>query len=99
MKPYTLIIIPRWFYDKHRPAIETTANWKTYWRGSSEFMVCCVLTLEISKVGGGYNREQLLDYTCGDCDNVIIWHPTEDYDGALAHSFYMLAETTGVSPE
>lgn len=99
MKPYTLIIVPMWWFTKNRPRILDTANWKLYTRGEQQYMVACVQTLEVSTIGGAYNVEQLHAYTCGQDDNSISWHPCDDYDAELDNTFHLVPDRVGVSPE
>jgi hypothetical protein len=99
VKPYTLIIVPRWLYDKLRPAITSTAAWKEYRAGLTEYMVACILTTHYLPHRDGLDKSVLLGYTCGNDDGAIYWHACDDYDAALAHTFHLVADRVGVSPE
>jgi hypothetical protein len=89
---YVLLIVPRWYYDSMRPAIEKTANWKAYTRGSEEYMACCLKAT-------AYTAEDLLARTCGQDDPCVWRYPCHDYAHALRFVFRLLPVMAGVEPE
>ena len=99
MKPYTLIIVPRRLYDKLRPGITSTAAWKEYRDGPTEYMVACILTTHYLPHRDGLDKSVLLGYTCGNDDGAIYWHACDDYDRALSELFKLLPERARVTPE
>jgi hypothetical protein len=99
MKPYTLIIVPRWLYDKHRPHITKTANWKEYTNGATEYMVACILTTHYLPHRDGLDKDAQLAYVCNDDDTCIYWHSTDNYDEALKRLFGLLPLGARVAPE